>query len=128
MIYVVGILFLAVVLNGRHFGRPKPLLHEINRRTPLEYITAIANLNRRARHREDTMAQYRQWLKRELGRRYRLDPRLDDAGYVKKLKEYQPELDEAALLNLLNRLAKKKHTEEEMISAAIEVSEWLDNG
>ncbi|MFZ0544076.1 MAG: DUF4350 domain-containing protein [Candidatus Promineifilaceae bacterium] len=126
ILYVVGIFFLAVVLNGRHFGKPKPLPREINRRTPLEYITAIANLNRRARHRANTMAQYRQWLKRDLGRRYRLDPTLLDESYVKQLGDYRPELDQAALLALLNRLSKKRLTEEEMITAAVEVSKWLE--
>lgn len=127
ILYVVGILFLAVVLNGRHFGRPKSQFHEINRRTPLEYITAIANLNRRARHREYTLAQYRHWLKRDLGRRYRLDPTLDDASYVKQMGVYRPDLDQEALLELLTQLSKKKHSEEEMIKAAVEVTEWLNN-
>jgi hypothetical protein len=126
VVYVVGVLFLAIVLNGRHFGRPKPLLQEINRRTPLEYISAIANLNRRARHRQNTMAQYKHWLKRDLGRRYRLDPTLPDADYVRKLGEYRPDLDQTALLNLLNRLSKKKLSEEEMITAARETAEWLE--
>jgi hypothetical protein len=126
IIYVVGVLFLAILLNGRHFGRPKPLPHEITRRTPLEYITAIANLNRRARHRENTMAQYRHWLKRDLGRRYRLDPTLPDESYVEQLGEYRPELDQAALLSLLNRLSKRQPDEEEMITAALGVSKWLE--
>jgi hypothetical protein len=126
LIYVVGVLFLAIVLNGRHFGRPQRLPHEIIRRTPLEYITAIANLNRRARHRENTMAQYRQWLKRDLGRRYRLDPTLPDVSYVKQLGEYRPDLDQGALLNLLSRLSKRKPSEEEMITAAMETAEWLE--
>jgi hypothetical protein len=126
LIYVVGVLFLAIVLNGRHFGRPQKLASEINRRTPLEYITAIANLNRRARHRENTMAQYRQWLKRDLGRRYRLDPTLPDASYVNQLGEYRPDLDQGALLNLLSRLSKRKPSEEEMITAAMETAEWLE--
>lgn len=127
IVYVVVVLFLAIVLNGRHFGRPKPLPNEINRRTPLEYITAIANLNRRAHHRQNTMTQYRQWLKRDLGRRYRLDPTLNDVDYVKRLGEYRPDLDQAALLNLLGRLSKKKPTEEEMITAARETAEWLED-
>lgn len=126
ILFAIGVIFVAVVVNGRHFGRPKPLLHEITRRTPLEYITAIANLNRRARHRENTMAQYRQWLKRDLGRRYRLDPTLPDDSYVRQMGEYRPDLDQEALLNLLRRLSKQKPTEEEMITAARETAEWLE--
>jgi hypothetical protein len=113
------------VLGGRPFGRPAPLLNETSRRTPLEYITAIANLNRRARHRQTTMLQYRQWLKRDLGRRYRLDPTLADEVYVKQLGGYRPDLDQEALLSLLNRLSKRNLSEEEMVTAAVEVSEWL---
>jgi hypothetical protein len=125
ILYVVGVIFLAIVLGGRHFGRPAPLLNETSRRTPLEYITAIANLNRRARHRQTTMLQYRQWLKRDLGRRYRLDPTLADEVYVKQLGGYRPDLDQEALLSLLNRLSKRNLSEEEMVTAAVEVSEWL---
>ncbi len=126
VLFVVGVLFVAIVLNGRHFGRPKPLPSEITRRTPLEYITAIANLNRRARHRENTMAQYRQWLKRDLGRRYRLDPTLPNDRYVEQLGDYRPDLDQDALLGLLRRLSKRKPSEEEMIAAAKETAEWLE--
>ncbi len=72
------------------------------------------------------MAQYRQWLKRDLGRRYRLDPTLPNDRYVEQLGDYRPDLDQDALLGLLRRLSKRKPSEEEMIAAAKETAEWLE--
>ncbi|MCB8929053.1 MAG: DUF4350 domain-containing protein, partial [Ardenticatenaceae bacterium] len=51
LLLVLAIIFIGLVLRGRHFGRPVPLGKDIVRRAPLEYITGIANLSRRAGHR-----------------------------------------------------------------------------
>ncbi len=67
LLFVVGVIFLALLLQGRAFGRPIPLLHEIKRRGPLEHVTAIANLNRKAGHRNEVLKQYHQRVKRQLG-------------------------------------------------------------
>jgi len=125
LLYVAGVIFVALVLQGRRFGRSVPPRQAINRRTPLEYITAIANLNRRAGHRSAVLRQHRQQLKRSLGKRYRLDPTMADDEYVARLAEFDPNLDAPALTKLLARLRQSQVSESEMIQLAAEVATWI---
>lgn len=125
LLFIAGILFLALLLQGRNFGRPVPLPHQMARRTPLEYITALANLSRRAGHRSQVLSQYRQSLKQHLARRYRLNPLMPDDEYLDQLANYHPGLDVAELRNLLNRLSKQHVSEGELVKLATETAEWL---
>ena len=125
LLFVGAVIFIGLVLQGRRFGRSVPLPKDISRRGPLEYITAIANLNRRAGHREAVLRQYRDWLKRGLGQRYRLNPTLPDDQYVKTLAQFNPYLDTEALGKLLTRLNRAQVSESEMIQLAAEVAHWL---
>ena len=125
LLFVLITVFLALVLQGRGFGRPIPLLNEIKRRGPLEHVTAVANLNRKAGHRVDVLRQYRNWVKRQLGARYRLDPSLPDEEYVAQLAKYNPALDKEKLLSLLQRLLQKNVSETEMVKLAEEASKWI---
>jgi hypothetical protein len=125
MLYTVAVIFLALALGGRRFGRPVPLPKRTIRRTPLEYVTAIANLSRRAGHRRAVLHYHYQRLKRDLGRRYRLSPALPDGEYVARLVEFNPDIDAEALRSLLARLRKKKANESEMVQLAAEVAAWL---
>lgn len=124
LLYVGIIIFAALILGGQLFGRPVPLLKDITRRAPLEYITAIANLSRRAGHRSAVLRQYHHHLKRNLGHRYRLNPTLPDEVYVKQLAQFNPNLDAAALSSLLARLSQRQVGESEMIHLAAEVATW----
>ncbi|MCP4427979.1 MAG: DUF4350 domain-containing protein [Chloroflexi bacterium] len=119
------IIFLALVLNGRRFGRPLPLPKNKMRRAPIEHIAAIANLNRRAGHRTAVLQKYRHWLKRDLGRRYRLNPTLPDDEYVRQIAAYNPNLDKAALRRLLADLNQSEVGESRMVELAAEVAKWL---
>ena len=121
----VGIVFLALVLRGRRFGRPVPLPRHIARRSPLEYVGAIANLTWRAGHRAATLQRYHFWLKRDLGKRYRLSPTVPDDEYVAQLAAYNPELDAAALRDLLARLSRGRAGEGELVQWAAEASAWM---
>ena len=125
LLYVALVTFVALVLHGRHFGRPVPLPKEIARRAPLEYITAIANLKRQAGHRTAVMRYYHHQLKRKLGKRYRLDPTLPDDEYMARLAELNPVLDADALRSLLRRLRQDEVSESGMVQLATEVAEWL---
>lgn len=127
LLFVAGAIFLGLLFQGKLFGRPVPLVREIRRRAPLEYITAIANLGRRAGHRRDVMLQYHAAIKRGLGKRYRLDPFLPDEEYVRFLGKYNPNIDQPALLELLNNLKKPNLSEVAMVKLAAEASEWLKN-
>jgi hypothetical protein len=125
LLFVVGVVFMALLLQGRAFGRPVPLAHEIKRRGPLEHVTAIANLNRKAGHRTEVLWQYHQRLKRHLGYRYRLDPSLPDAEYVEELSKFNPEIDKGKLLTLLNNLSLQVVSEGELVKLASEAAQWI---
>lgn len=124
LLFVAAAIFFALLFRGRRFGRPAPLKKDVVRRAPLEYITAIANLNRRAGHRAATLRQYHHFLKRALGQRYRLAPDLPDSQFVAQLAAYNPRLDEKTLRNLLARLSRRNIGENEMIQLAMEAADW----
>jgi hypothetical protein len=125
LLFTAVILFLALVLQGRSFGRTIPLPQSTARRTSLEYITALANLSRRAGRRSDVLRQYHQSLKHHLARRYRLDPDMPDDEYVTQLSNYHSDLDAAGLKNLLVRLDARSVSEGELVKLAAETAEWL---
>lgn len=125
MLYIAAVLFFTLVLRGRRFGRPVPPESELHRRAPLEYITAMANLNRRAGLRATVLSQYHQRLKRELGQRYRLDPTLSDDAYVQALAKFNPSLETDTLRALLAKLRKRGVSESELLQAAAETAGWL---
>lgn len=126
ILFIVGTLFLAMILQGRTFGRPVPLAYEIKRRSPLEHVTAIANLNRKAGHSSEVLKQYHQRLKRHLGQRYRLDPTMSDEEYVYQLSHYNPSIDKNALRNLLNRLSQSNVNEAELLKLASEAARLIN--
>ncbi len=125
LLFAAGVVFLALLLRGQIFGRPISLARDTQRRSPLEYITAIANLNRQAGRRRHVLRQYYQQIKRHFGRRYHIDPTLPDEQFVAELSRYHPNLDQNALSVLLRRLQEMNINEQEMIRLAGEVSDWL---
>lgn len=126
LLFVAAVIFIGILLQGRLFGKPVPPRRDMRRRTPLEYIRAIANLGRRAGHRRPVMTQYYTALKRGLGKRYRLNPSLPDEEYVTLLGKYNPAIDQAALLELLTALQKHNPGEAEMVRLAAKTAEWLN--
>lgn len=125
LLYGAAVVFMALVLAGRHFGRPLAPSRERVRRAPLEYITAIANLNRRAGHRRFVLNQYHQRIKSELGRRYRISPALPDDEFLSTLASYNPALDVEAIRRALARLKQPKFSEAEMVDLAREAAKLL---
>lgn len=125
LLYTLGVIFIAAVLRGQIFGRPLPLPESGRRRAPLEHITAIANLKRRAGHRPAVFAQYYRHLKRTLGKRYRLSPDLPDDQYVAQLAQYNPQIDQVALRQLLERLRSGRGNDTDLIQLAKETADWL---
>lgn len=128
LLFIAIVAFGALVLQGRRFGRPLPAPFDISRRAPLEYITAIANLHRRAGHRSAVMKQYHHRLKRELGHRYRLSVDLDDEEFVTRLAGFQPTIDAEALRTLLARLRRRSPSEADLVHASAQVADWLERG
>jgi len=125
LLFAVAVIFVGLLLQGRGFGRSVPLPRELRRRGPLEHVTAIANLSRKAGHRRAVLEEYRHRLKRHLGRRYSLDPSLPDAEYVHALALYSPGLDQAGLLSLLKGLSGKNVGEGEMVQLAARAADWM---
>ncbi len=122
-----AVIFLALVLSGRSFGRAHEYARSLaQRRAPLEHVTAIANLNRRAGHRRAVLAYHHEALKRHLGKRYRVNPQLEDDNFVLELSRYDPRLDAPALLDLLARLRQAHITENEMVHLAAETAGWIE--
>jgi hypothetical protein len=126
MLFASFAVLIVLFMQGRAFGKPVPLAHEVKRRGAMEHVTGIANLSRRASHRSSVMMNYHQQIKRKLGHRYRLDPGMDDELYVDKLSEYNPSIDKNELLKLLKRLKRKDLSEAEMVNLAVEASKWID--
>ncbi len=125
LLYSVLVILVALALSGRAFGRPLTLPERRARRRPIEYITAVANLSRRAGHRQAVLADYRFRLKRGLGYRYRLDPRLPDDEFVNRLALVDAALDTDALSELLARLNQPQPSEAQLVQLAKEASQWI---
>lgn len=125
VLFAVFTIFTALLLQGRSFGRPVPLKHEIKRRSPMEHVTAIANLNRKAGHRSEVAQQYHHRLKRHLGWRYRLDPSTSDDEFVEALAGYNPELDRESLLRVLKRLSQPMVNESELLELSAQAAKWM---
>lgn len=124
LLLVIFIIFVGLVLRGRHFGRPVPLRQDVSRRAPLEYITGIANLSRRAGHRTAVLQHYHDRLKRDLGQRYRLNPSLPDEEFINRLATYQANLDTDALRQVLQKLSRTNVSEAEMVQIVREATKY----
>ncbi len=126
LIFTAIVIFAAIALQGRRLGRHVPLLRQITPRAPLEYITAIANLRRRAAHRYAELQYYDQALKRHLGRPYGINPQLPDKEFVQTLQSVNPGMDAAGLLQLLTQLQQPNVSENEMQRLAQKVAQWIE--
>ncbi|MCA9946596.1 MAG: DUF4350 domain-containing protein [Anaerolineales bacterium] len=124
LLLVLAVIFVGLILRGRHFGRPVPLGKELSRRAPLEYISGIANLSRRAGHRTAVLQHYHDRLKRDLGARYRLNPSLPDDEFIAQLAAYQPNLDTEALRQLLQKLSQTRVSEGDMVQIVREATSF----
>ena len=124
LLLVLAIIFIGLILRGRHFGRPVLLHKDIVRRAPLEYITGIANLSRRAGHRTAVLQHYHDRLKRDLGARYRLNPSLPDEEFIAQLASYQPNLDTDALRQTLQKLSQTNVSESDMVQIVREATKY----
>lgn len=126
ILFTVFAVFIALMVQGRPFGRAIPLRHELKRRTPMEYVTAIANLNRKAGHRREVARQYHHRLKRHLGLRYRLDPSMSDEEYADVLAKHNSSIDKAKLLRLLKSLSEPGISEGELLRLSAEAAQWMN--
>ncbi len=126
LLYAAIVIFIGLILSGRQFGTPLPLREEVTRRSPLEYISAVANLSRRSNLQQYTLSRYKKNLKRVLGKRYRIDPSLVDEEFVSVLATYHAGLDTKALSDLLANMQKNNLSENTMVQLAAEAADWIE--
>ncbi len=107
-----------LVLNGKRFGRVRPLPQELARRNPAEYVVSMAQLFRRAGKRELALRHYHQQLKRRLARPYGFSPDLPDPEFVATLARFREHLDRDALLETLHGLSQKHVDEKTLVKLA----------
>lgn len=125
ILFAVFVIFIALLLQGKAFGRPIPLSYELKRRAPMEHIVAIANLNHKAGHQAEVAQQYHHRLKRFLGHRYRLDPSIPDEEYVNILASYNSAIDKSDLIHLLKKLSQKNISETDLLQYSAQASKWM---
>ncbi len=126
ILYGALVVFAYLLIGGKRFGAAVPLPEHMARRTTVEFITAMANLRRRAGRRHDMLRHYKDQLKRRLARPYRIDPKLVDDQFMQELARCDPIYDarRTELTQLLAGLSRKHVTEREMIALAAQAAEW----
>lgn len=122
--YAVLSLALYLVLSGRRFGRPIPLVEEIARRSSAEYVENMADLFQRGKKRAYILRHYYTDFKRRLARPYGVNPQLDDHEFVRELSRYHT-VNEQALLAMLARLRAEELTESDLVRTVTDANELL---
>ncbi len=82
-----GLVVTAIVLllQGRRLGPPLPAQAAVRRREAAEYVMAMANLARRARHHGVIAQHHKRRLKRLVSHRAHIDAGLNDNDFVQQL-------------------------------------------
>lgn len=95
-----GVLFGALVWQGRRLGPPLAPAAENRRRAAAEFVTAMANLQRRAQQRAEVATHHHQRLKMAVAMRYHLAPDLADGEFLRALaaSDHPPAPDNLAEL------------------------------
>lgn len=124
ILYTFGVTFVWLLLSGRRFGRPVPLKSSRARRAPAEHARALANLSRRAGHKEAVREYYRHRLKTQLGYRYGLSAAIPDEAYLERLESARPNLDSDRLSALLHELSREDLSDAQLLRLSQEVNQW----
>ncbi|MEM7799108.1 MAG: DUF4350 domain-containing protein [Chloroflexota bacterium] len=128
LLYLGVIVCTYLFVNGFHLGRPVPLPSTYKRRGPAEYVTAIANLRRRAGQSGEIQSYYRKLLKRRVGKRYRIDAGLDDSTFIEQLQKIDSDFAQLnQLIELFNILSSRSMSEQALLSASAQVHDLLDS-
>lgn len=125
LIYGGGLLFLYLLLSGRHFGAPLPVSARAAPRTSAEFVSAIASLQQRTGRSGATLRHYKAQLKRALAKPHRLDPTLPDEAFVAALGRCRDDVDLGALRQLMGDLSRERVSKEELVKLARQVAEWI---
>lgn len=98
LLFGAAVLFGALIWQGRRLGPPLAPASETRRREAAEFVTAMANLQRRAHQRATVAVHHHHRLKTTLGARYQVAPDLADDEFVRALatSERAPTPDDLA--------------------------------
>jgi hypothetical protein len=105
ILFGLAMTLITLLLNGQRFGRVKPLMTEVTRRSPAEYVTSMARLFRRGDKRTAMLDHYRRQIKRQLGRPHGVDATLPDEDFVTELAKIRDDIDRDALRSTLRQLS-----------------------
>ena len=123
LLWVAFLLFLGRLWGGLRLGPPLVVPTAQRPREAAEYVTAMANLYRRA-HQQPAVAQHhRQRLKRALGRALQVNPDLPDGAFLARLQAVDPRFGQeraVAVGRLLAELAGQP-TEARLVELVAEV-------
>jgi hypothetical protein len=122
--YALVVLAIYLIVGGRRFGRPVPLAEDVVRRSSAEYVESMADLFQRGGKRAYILRHYHAAFKRRVARPYGINPRIDDAEFVRELARFR-ELDEPALLALLTRLGNAQASEAELVRTVADAEQEL---
>ncbi|MEM8531717.1 MAG: DUF4350 domain-containing protein [Chloroflexota bacterium] len=122
--YATAAVALYLILSGRRFGKPIPIKEEVALRSSAEYVESMADLFQRGGKRGYILQHYHRNFKRQLARPYGVNPKLDDDAFVRELARFR-DIDEAALLSLLNRLRSTPTNEAALVRIVEETEQTL---
>ncbi|HRW03579.1 MAG TPA: DUF4350 domain-containing protein [Caldilineaceae bacterium] len=129
LLFVLGISALVLVLQGHRLGPPLPAQAEVRRREAAEYVIAMANLARRARHRHVVADHHSRRLKRALGHRAQVDARLTNAEFVERLAAREVEMattdPRAREVQVVLQQLAQADNDHELVTAVAEVDRLL---
>ena len=118
---LLAVLFIVAyfLAQRQRFGGPRPSTqqHEPGLRRTAEFITAVAAVDP-THHHTSLRQHYWQRLKRQIGRRYGVDPALPDDSFLAEMKEYVDDYELSRFISLLISL------KEPMISD-FELQQWV---
>ena len=118
LIYLTLLSLIALVLNGRRFGRTAPLASAIARRSPSEYVVSMARLFQRGGKRAAMLKHYRQRLKHALGAPAGVDAALPDDEFVEALARARDDLNSARLIDTLRDMGRSDIDEATLLRLA----------
>lgn len=87
LIFATLLTLLYLFVQGRRLGPPLPATTEPKRREAAEYVDAMAGLHRRSKQRQAVAIHHKQRLKIALGKPLHIDPELDDAAFIERLRQ-----------------------------------------
>lgn len=113
LLWLMGVTALYLLLQGWRLGPPLPATTAVRRREGAEYVSAMANLLRRARQQRAVGEHYKQRFKRSLGRLSQVSPALDDEVFLAHWQANNPSADEAAVAELRTIFQTLDHSTDE---------------